>query len=847
MVRKNVKSYDNLYFLYYFETSVLLISKVFTKKSDLYAMKRFYVFSFEVVFRILLMANFLLIGVGCMLNSTLVVEKTEKDIESTPIHPEPYNPDMVVIGQPNWYSVQTNNSYDPKAYNLALPRGIVKMGNKYFISDYLNNRVLVFENSISGTPAYVLGQPDFTSGIINNNGGFHEVSARGFLSPTQIATDGTHLAVADASNNRVLIWNSIPTSSFSPADVVVGQVDFQHRLGNRGASTPSSASLYGPTGVIFVGQKLIISDQSNNRILIYNSVPASNGAAADVVIGQADFTTMSINRTGSTTLPSNKSLYFPYYLSSNGTQLLVADGYNNRVLVWNSVPTGFDVAADVVIGQPSFTSNLAAASQAGLNLPRHMLVINNALYISDTNNNRIVYHATIPSSPGVSATAVIGQGSFTNGSSNRGLAKPAANSLAFPTFLAHFDGSLWVSDSTNSRLLKFSLPPTPTNIIEGSAIVASDTWGQPSLITGYPNQVVSPNEMGFGRISGVCAHEKWLLAADVGNQRFLVFDRSDFSSGAISVIGQMDFNSNLANQGAASPAANTLSVNATGLDPACAFDSRGRLYISDNNNNRVLVWNQIPLTKGVNADFVFGQANFTTASAQGCSDSGLNRPTGIAVINDKLVVNDYGYNRTLIFDVSTANLKRTADLVIGAPNLTSCSGGTSASLAKLPWSTTWDGSRLFIVEYANNRIMVYNTFPSTNGVAADFVIGQPDFTSVLSGTSANRFLKSTNGGIRGSPTVFNNFLLSTDYYNQRILAFDLTQLSSGMNASYVFSQPDLNTGFGTVLPGNFSNTAFEQLWLAMGIHNFQDDDFIWISDSVRLIRVKKSKFFNYSK
>lgn len=61
------------------------------------------------------------------------------------------------------------------------------------------------------------------------------------------------------------------------------------------------------------------------------------------------------------------------------------------------------------------------------------------------------------------------------------------------------------------------------------------------MTTGYPNQVTSPNKNGFGKVSGVCAYAGWLVAADITNQRFLVFNRSDIASGAISVIGQMDF------------------------------------------------------------------------------------------------------------------------------------------------------------------------------------------------------------------------------------------------------------------------------------------------------------------
>ncbi|MFM1953762.1 MAG: hypothetical protein RL187_971, partial [Actinomycetota bacterium] len=43
--------------------------------------------------------------------------------------------------------------------------------------------------------------------------------------PASGASDGTHLAIADRFNNRVLIYNSLPTTTQEP-DIVVGQPDF---------------------------------------------------------------------------------------------------------------------------------------------------------------------------------------------------------------------------------------------------------------------------------------------------------------------------------------------------------------------------------------------------------------------------------------------------------------------------------------------------------------------------------------------------------------------------------------------------------------------------------------------
>jgi hypothetical protein len=36
----------------------------------------------------------------------------------------------------------------------------------------------------------------------------------------------------DYSNHRVLIWNTFPTASFTPADLVLGQSDFAHYQAN---------------------------------------------------------------------------------------------------------------------------------------------------------------------------------------------------------------------------------------------------------------------------------------------------------------------------------------------------------------------------------------------------------------------------------------------------------------------------------------------------------------------------------------------------------------------------------------------------------------------------------------
>ena len=82
----------------------------------------------------------------------------------------------------------------------------------------------------------VLGQSDFTHHTANddNQDGFYDggPTARTFCYPTDVWSDGTKLIVADNTNSRVLIWNTFPTANFTPADVVLGQSDFTHNAAN---------------------------------------------------------------------------------------------------------------------------------------------------------------------------------------------------------------------------------------------------------------------------------------------------------------------------------------------------------------------------------------------------------------------------------------------------------------------------------------------------------------------------------------------------------------------------------------------------------------------------------------
>ncbi|MCX6631915.1 MAG: hypothetical protein NTW28_30270, partial [Candidatus Solibacter sp.] len=306
-----------------------------------------------------------------------------------------------------------------------------------------------------GHATLVLGQPDFTTATENL-----AATNTTLRLPTAVASDGVHVVVADTNHNRVLIWNRIPTNNNAPADVVVGQQTFNTT--SLPGNTPNAKSMRGPQGVWIQNGRLYVADTQNNRVLIYNRIPTSNGAAADVVLGQPDFTTfVEPDLTQQKNEVTAKQVLNPVSVSSDGAHLFVTDLGYNRVLIWNSIPTSNGQAADVAVGQPDLVSSIAnygyktdtadttvpkkqtpvlcpvsngtdinsnltypTLCNATLSFPRFALAANGRLFIADGGNDRVLVFNTIPTQNGASADLVIGQ---IGGSVNQ--ASDAADSL----------------------------------------------------------------------------------------------------------------------------------------------------------------------------------------------------------------------------------------------------------------------------------------------------------------------------------------------------------------------------------------------------------------------------------
>jgi sugar lactone lactonase YvrE len=364
--------------------------------------------------------------------------------------------------------------------------------------------------------------------------------------------------------------------NYAEADLVLGQRDFVTRFV---PNTPSAVSLLAPTSVVVdpVTRKVFVADSINGRVLRYpNADSLANGAAAEAVFGKENLTS-DPQRQLPDPGPSESRLNEPIsiFLDFKG-RLWVADGRNNRVLMFDSASLrSSGASADRVIGQPDFSSRAAGTTQAMVKVPTDMCVdSSDRLWVADGLNSRVLRFDNITEKAnGANADGVLGQVNFTSSAPVGG-----ASGLNFPSDVTiSKDGNLFVTTG-NYNVMRFNNAAALRNGGSASAVL-----GKPNFDV-IPGETVETTEPSAANMSGPSG--AWITPDDslwvADASRVLRFDNASTKpsgANADGVIGQPDFISStsvLTRRGVAS----------TYKKPF--VDSKGSLWITDYNYYRVL-------------------------------------------------------------------------------------------------------------------------------------------------------------------------------------------------------------------------------------------------------------------
>ena len=275
-----------------------------------------------------------------------------------------------------------------------------------------------------------------------------------------------------------------------------------------------------------------------------------------------------------------------------------------------------------------------------------------------------------------------------------------------------------------------------------------------------------------------------------------------FGSGGILTMKWMLGSNNWADNGANSGSARALSLTTAGN--SFCFDNNNVMWVADYNNNRVLGFKPEVFygSIGGNASYVIGQPNFTSNAGQTLSANSLSLPISVAIDkNGYLWVLDYGNFRVLGYK-NPQSIMPAADYVIGQPNFTTSSYAATQNQLRRPMNLAFDNlGNLWVYDYYRILGFASADLYGNNQPNASWLMFQTSYTAELTSTLSQQY---TTG-------------------------YDMS--------GFFYSYPVPNEEIVTVLPNPYQIDYGMSCYLA-----FNSENDMWISDiqNYRILQYKNS-------
>jgi sugar lactone lactonase YvrE len=258
-----------------------------------------------------------------------------------------------------------------------------------------------------------------------------------FSGPHSVTSDGVNLYVADSANNKI-----------RKIVIATGVVTTLAGTGVAGAADGAGAAAMfdAPYGITTDGTNLYVADDNNNKI---RKIVIATGVVSSVT-GVAN----TAGATGAADGPgATATFYYPHGITTDGTNLYVADSYNNKIrkiVIATGVVSSLTGLANTAVVAGSADG---AATAATLDFPWGITTDGTNLYVADWGNDYKIRQIEIatgkvgtlagavytPGVPGVN-TAVDGPGAAATFSEPQGITCDGTN--------------LYVVDQSNNKIRK---------------------------------------------------------------------------------------------------------------------------------------------------------------------------------------------------------------------------------------------------------------------------------------------------------------------------------------------------------------------------------------------------------
>lgn len=365
-----------------------------------------------------------------------------------------------------------------------------------------------------------IGQNDV---FTNWNARFGTSNARMNLSFHPLTGLRERVLLSEESSGRVRIWNGPSSVLNAIPDAVLGVADPDTTSFFNNLRPPEAKIIGGAHSACSCGGQIFVTDPVFHRVLVWNEPVYGVYPSASFVIGQPDFQSSAANHGGL----GSKSLNQPEGIDCFRDRLYVGDSLNGRILIYSlPVLSNFPEAVGI-LGKSSFTDSSAGVplqNRVGNRLS-DIFVTEEALYLADTINYRVLGWNRTALTDGAPAKFVLGQTDFVSG----GISAPSANTLSSPSSVFAGEGRLLVSDSDNHRMIGLNTIPD----LSGADVVGGNfdfIVGQNTAADGSANGgLISIGASGLNRPSGGFFFGGKLYVMDGSNRRINLWNKNSLS------------------------------------------------------------------------------------------------------------------------------------------------------------------------------------------------------------------------------------------------------------------------------------------------------------------------------